>query len=98
MGKKYYKEELITKTVVCSIDCFWHIKKYCLTIDKIGFIEEHKTSKGFTNVSENLNRTLSFKMLNGDELIAEVLLSWKHSFDNGVIKTHEQRFCSGCKK
>ena len=30
--------------------------KYCLTINKYGVIDEHKTFKGFTNVSENLTR------------------------------------------
>ena len=30
--------------------------KYCLTINKYGVIDEHKTFKGFTNVSDNLDR------------------------------------------
>ena len=30
--------------------------KYCLTINKYGVIDEHKTLKGFTNVSDNLDR------------------------------------------
>ena len=30
--------------------------KFCLTIDKYGFIDEHKTFKGFTNVSDKLDR------------------------------------------
>ena len=30
--------------------------KYCLTIKIFGVIQEHKCLKGFTNVSENLNR------------------------------------------
>ena len=30
--------------------------KYCLTKNKHGVIDEHKTFKGFTNVSDNLNR------------------------------------------
>ena len=30
--------------------------KYCLTINKYGVIDEHKTFKGFSNVSDNLNR------------------------------------------
>ena len=29
--------------------------KYCLTINKYGFIDEHKTFKGFSNVSDNLD-------------------------------------------
>ena len=31
-------------------------KIYCLTTNKIGIIGEHKTFKGFTNVSDNLDR------------------------------------------
>ena len=31
-------------------------KKNCLTINKYGVIDEHKTFKGFTNVSDNLDR------------------------------------------
>ena len=30
--------------------------KFCLTINKFGVLEEHKTCKGFTNVSVDLNR------------------------------------------
>ena len=51
--------------------------KYCLTINKYGVIDEHKTFKGFTNVSDNLDRKEYFNMYNGDKLIAKVPLSWK---------------------
>ena len=44
--------------------------KYCLTINKYGVIDEHKTFKGFTNVSDNLDRKECFKMYNGDRLVA----------------------------
>ena len=54
--------------------------KYCLTINKYGVIEEHKTFKSFTNVSDNLDRRESFKMFDGDKLVAKVSLSWKKSF------------------
>ena len=30
--------------------------KYCLTINKIGIVDEHKTFKVFTNVSDNFDR------------------------------------------
>ena len=48
--------------------------KYCLTINKYGVIDEHKTFKRFTNVSDNLDRKEYFKMFNGDKLIAKVPL------------------------
>ena len=51
--------------------------KYCLTINKYGVIDEHKTFKGFTNVSDYLDRKEYFNMYNGDKLIAKVPLSWK---------------------
>ena len=52
-------------------------KKYCLTINKYGVFDEDKTFKGFSNVSNRLNRKENFKMFNGDKLIAKVPLSWK---------------------
>ena len=35
--------------------------KYCLTINKYGVIDEHKTIYGFNNVSDNLDRKNVFK-------------------------------------
>ena len=37
--------------------------KYCLTINKFGVIDEHKTFKGFTNVSDILERKKFLKSL-----------------------------------
>ena len=31
------------------------IIKYCLTINKFGFVDEHKTFKKFTNMSDNID-------------------------------------------
>ena len=58
--------------------------KYCLTINKYGVIDEHKTFKGFTNMSDNLDRKDFFKIFNGDKLIAKVPLSWKKSFSQAL--------------
>ena len=71
--------------------------KYCLTINEYGVIEEHKCFKGFTNVSDNLDRKEYFKMADGDNLIAKVPLSWKKSFSRGVVIPHKMRNCSDCK-
>ena len=49
--------------------------KYCLTIIKYGVIDEHKTFKSFTTVSENLNRKEYFNMADGYKLEAKVPLS-----------------------
>ena len=72
--------------------------KYCLTISKYGVIDEHKTFKGFTNVSDNLDRKEYFKKADGDKLIAKVRLSWKNSFSQGVGIPREMRNCNKCTK
>ena len=72
--------------------------KYCLTLNKYGVIDQHKTFEGFTNVSDNLDRKEYFKMFNGDKLIAKVPLSWKKSFSMGVVKTYKMRNCNKCAK
>ena len=46
-------------------------------MNKYGVIDEHKTFKGFTNVSDNLDRKEYFIMFNGVKLIARVPLIWK---------------------
>ena len=71
--------------------------KYCLTINKYGVIDEHKTFKGFSNVSDNLDRKEYFKMADGDNLIAKVPLSWKKSFSQGVVIPQKMRYCTDCK-
>ena len=68
--------------------------KYCLTINKYGVIDEQKSLKGFTSVSENLNRKEYFNKKNGDKLIAKVPLSWKKSFSQGVVIPHKMRNCN----
>ena len=72
--------------------------KYCLTINEYAVINEHKCFKGFTNVSDNLNRKEYFKMGNGDNLVAKVPLSWKKSFSQGVVIPHKMRNCNKCTK
>ena len=72
--------------------------KYCLTINKYGVIDEHKTFKGFTDVSDKLDRKEYFNMYNGDKLVAKVPLSWKKSFSQGVVIPHKMRDCNKCTK
>ena len=71
--------------------------KYCLTINNYGIIDEHKTFKGFTNVSDDLNRKEYFNMADGGKLTAKVPLSWKKSFSQGVVIPHKMRNCTECK-
>ena len=72
-------------------------KNYCLTINKYGVRDEHKTFKGFSNVSDDLDRKEFFKMADGGNLIAKVPLSWKKSFSQGVVIPHKIRICTDCK-
>ena len=39
-----------------------------------------KTFKGLTNLSDNLDRKVRFKLFDGDKLVAKVPLSWKKNF------------------
>ena len=50
-GKNDYKDGGISYGLFLAMKI-----KYCLTINKYGVIDEHKTFKGFTNVSGNLYR------------------------------------------
>ena len=50
--------------------------KNCLLSKKFSVIDEDKTFKGFTNVSDILNRREYFKMINGEKLVGKILLSW----------------------
>ena len=72
--------------------------KNCLTIKKYGVIDEHKTFKGFINVSDNLDREEYFKIADGYKLVAKVPLSWKKSFSQGVVNPHKMRNCINCTK
>ena len=62
--------------------------KYCLTINKYGVIDEHKTFKRFANVSDNLDRKEDFKNFNGDKLVAKIPLSCKKPISQGVVIPH----------
>ena len=70
--------------------------KYCWTINKYGVIDEHKTFKGCTNVSDNLNRKEYFNMVDGGKSIAEVPVSCRNSFSQGVVIPHKMKNCSDC--
>ena len=71
--------------------------KYCLTINKSGIIDEHKTFKSFTSVGEKLDRKEYFKMADGNKLVAKVSLSWKKSFSQGIVIPHKMKNGSDCK-
>ena len=62
---------------------------YCLTRNKYDVIDEHKTFKRFTIVSDNLDKKELIILFNGNKLIAKVPLSWKISFSQGVVIPHK---------
>ena len=92
-GKNDYKEGGIFYGLFLAPEI-----KYCLTINKYGVIDQHKTFKAFTNVSDNLDRKEYFEMADGDKLVAKVPLSWKKSFSQGVVIPHKMRNCNKCTK
>ena len=71
-------------------------KKYCLTTNKYDVFDENKTFKGFTNVSDDLDRKVYFKLFDGDKLIAKVPLPWKKSFFMGVVFLQKMRISNRC--
>ena len=73
-------------------------RKFCLLLNRFGNNDEHKTFKCFTNVSDSLDRKKFSKMADGGKLIAEVQLSWKKSFSQGVVISQKMRNCGECKK
>ena len=72
--------------------------KYCVTINKYGVIDEHKTFTGFTIVSDNLDIKEYINMADGGKVKAKVPLSWKKSFSEGVVIPHKLKNCTDCKK
>ena len=67
---------MITKTEVSLFGlCLAPTIEYCLTINKYGVIDGHKTFKGVTIMSDNLDRNEYFKMFESDKLFAKVPLS-----------------------
>ena len=72
--------------------------KFCLNTNKFGIIDEHKTFRGFTNVSDNLDSKEHFDMADGGKLVPKVCLSWKKSFNQGVVISHKMKNRSDCTK
>ena len=70
----------------------------CLTFNKYGVIDQNKTFKGFKDVKDVLDRKEYFKIGDGHILVAKVPLSWKKSFNQGVVTPHKTRNCNNCTK
>ena len=61
---------------------FAHKLKYCLTINGIGFIQQHMTVKGFIDSKRLLDRSQYCDMMERKKITAILLRSWKKSFKN----------------
>ena len=70
--------------------------KHCRIVKKFGVLDKHKTIKGFTNISDKINRKEYFNMGNGGKLIAKVPWSWKKSFSQSVVIPHKMKICNEC--
>ena len=70
--------------------------KFCLTIDDYGFIQKHKTFKGFNDSKRLLDRSQYFEMIEGKKISAMLPRSWKKSFDSGKIIPARMRYCNEC--
>ena len=72
--------------------------KYFLTINEWSVVDEHKTFKKFTNVSNDLDRKHYFEKFAGDKLFAKLPLSWKKPYKMSVVIPHKLRNCNKCTK
>ena len=79
-GKNDYK----TGGIVCGL-ILASEKKHCLTINKIGIIQEHKTFKGFNESKRLLVRSQYFIMLEGKTISIMLPRSWKKSFNIAIV-------------
>ena len=70
--------------------------KNCITIDKFGITQEHKTFKGFNDSKRLSDRSQYFKMIEGEKVSALLPKSWKKSFDSGIFIPTKMRFCNEC--
>ena len=66
-------------------------------MNKYDILDEHKTFKGFTNVSDNSIGKEYFSMTDGGKLSAKVPLSWKKCFSQGVVIPQKLKNRSDCK-
>ena len=70
--------------------------KYCLTINEYGIINEKKTFKGFGDINRLLDTKKYFDMFEGKTVEGKFPLSWKKTFDSGVIIPCKTRNCENC--
>ena len=61
-------------------------------------LEEHKTFKGFGDINRLLDSKKYFDMQEGKKVVGTFPLSWKKSFETGVIIPSKTRDCEICKE
>ena len=78
--------------------CFLPPKtKNCSTICEYGVFQEYKTFKKFNDYKRLLDRSQSFKMIEGKKISSLLPKKWKKSFVSGIIIPLKMRFCNECK-
>ena len=70
--------------------------KYCFTINEYGIVNEKKTFKGFGDFNRLLDSKKYLEMCEGKDVEGKFPLSWKKSFDSGVIIPTKTRNCNEC--
>ena len=68
--------------------------KFCLNINEIGIIQEHKTFNGFNDSKRLLDRSQYFKKLEGRKIRAMLPGFLKKSFDSGIITPAKMKRCN----
>ena len=72
-------------------------RKFCLTINEFGIIQQNMTFKGFIDNKRLLDQSHVFDKLEGKKISALLPRSWKKPFDNGVFIPVKMRRCHECK-
>ena len=72
--------------------------KYCLTIDKYGIRQEHKTFKGFHDSKRLLDRSRYSKKIEDKKISMLLPKSWRKIFGSGIVILAKMRFCNECGK
>ena len=70
--------------------------KYCLSIDKYGIIQEHRTFKRFNDSKRLLDLFQYFKKIEAKKVIEYLPKIWRKLFDSGTITPTKIRFSNEC--
>ena len=72
--------------------------KYCVTVDKFGIIQQHKTFRGFNDSIRLTGSSQYYETIEVEKKSAMSPKSYKKLFNSGVIIAAKMRFCNKCSK